>query len=225
VGVFDGFMPFLQGARLRTDLDVKAFKVLSETDVSHHQLPYRQADSDTLRRWEVAGTSHVDFHLVQRVIPLQTRDLGGPQQPANCTSPPYSRIPLAFVAHAAIDHMVAWVKHGIAPPHAPDIETADTPDMIARDGFGNARGGIRLPQHAVPVAVNTGLNTPLTNFCRTFGSHEPFDPATLEALYPNHGTYVSQVVQVTLENLAQGYIVLEDAIATRGTAAHAEIGR
>jgi hypothetical protein len=223
--VFDGYMALLQGARLRPDLEVKVFKVLSETDVSHQQIPYRQADSDSLRRWEVAGTSHVDFHLVQQVIPLQTRDLGGPQQPTNCTFPAYSRIPLAFVTHAAIDHMVAWVKHGIAPPSAPDIETADTLDMIARDSFGNALGGIRLSQHAVPTAINTGLNGPFTSFCRTFGSHEPFNQATLDALYPNHGTYVSHVVQVSYENLAQGYIVLEDAIATRGAAAHAEIGR
>jgi hypothetical protein len=222
-GVFDGYMAFLQGARLRPDLDVKVFKLLSETEVSN-QLPYRQADSDTFRRWEVAGTSHVDLHLVQRVIPLQTRDLGGPQQPTNCTLPPYSRIPLAFVAYAVVDHMVAWVKHGIAPPRAPDIETADTTGMIVRDGFGNALGGIRLSQHAVPTATNTGLNGPATNFCRTFGSHEPFDQATLDTLYPSHGTYVSQVVQVTHENLARGYILLEEAIATRGAAAHAEIG-
>jgi hypothetical protein len=223
--VFDAFMPLLQGARLRTDLAVKVFKVLSETDVANTQIPYRQPDSNDLRRWEVAGTSHVDFRLVQQVIPLQTRDFGGPLQPTNCTSPPYSRIPLTFVINAALDHMVAWVKHGKAPPHGPDIETVGMPPVIARDSFGNALGGIRLSQHAVPTATNTGLNTPLTNFCRTFGTHLPFDDETLAALYPDHQAYLSLVIKATHETQRDGFIVGPDAAATIRDAARSNIGR
>jgi Alpha/beta hydrolase domain len=224
-GVFDGFMPFLNGARLRTDLGAKVFKVLSETDVANTQIPFRQTDSNDLRRWEVAGTSHVDFRLVQQVIPLQTRDFGGPLQPTNCTSPPYSRIPLTFVIDAALDHMVAWVKHGKAPPHGSDIETVGMPPVIARDPFGNALGGIRLSQHAVPTATNTGLNTPLTNFCRTFGTHLPFDEQTLATLYPDHQSYLAAVIEATHETQRDGFIVGADAAATIRDAARSNIGR
>ena len=224
-GVFDGFMPFLHGARLRTDLGVKVFKVLSETDVARDQVPYRQPDSNDLRRWEVAGTSHVDFRLVQQVIPLQARDLGAPQQPTNCTLPPYSRIPLAFVIDAAYDHMVAWVKHGKAPPHGADIETVDMPAVIARDSFGNAHGGIRLSQHAVPTATNTGLNGPPTNFCRTFGAHLPFDDETLATLYPDHQSYLAAVIEATHEAQRDGFIVGADAASTIRDAARSNIGR
>lgn len=165
-GVFDGFMPLLHGARLRTDLEVKVFKVLSETDVWRDQVPYRQADSDNFRRWEVARAAHLDFRVERQLLPMQMRDLGSAPQPT-CTSPPFSRIPLAFAVDAALDHMVAWMNNGIAPPSGPDIETAGTPEVIARDGFGNALGGIRLSQHAVPTATNTGVNGPLTNACRS----------------------------------------------------------
>jgi hypothetical protein len=48
-----------------------------------------------------------------------------------------------------------------------------TPGIIARDFSGNALGGIRLSQHAVPTATNTGVNGPLTNVCRTYGSYVP----------------------------------------------------
>jgi hypothetical protein len=213
-GVFDGFMPLLHGAALRTDLGVNVFKVLSETDVARDQVVYRQPDSSHLRTWEVAGTAHVDFRLVQQVIPLHTREFGGPLQPTNCTSPPYSRIPLMFVINAALDHMVTWVKHGKAPPSAPAIETVGVPAVIARDAVDNALGGIRLSQHAVPTATNTGLNTPVTNFCRAFGTHLPFDDETLATLYPDHQSYVGQVIKATHETQRDGFIVGPDAAAT-----------
>jgi hypothetical protein len=225
VGVFDGFMPILHGGRLRTDLGAKVFKVLTETDVARDQVLYRQPDSDTLRRWEVAGTSHVDFRLVQGVIPLQTRDLGGPQQPTNCTFPPYSRIPFAFVTNAAFDHLVAWVKKGTAPPTAPDIETVETPAVIARDELGNALGGIQLSQHAVPTATNTGVNGPATNFCRTFGTHLPFDEDTLKTLYPDRQSYLGMVITATHATQRDGFIVGPDAAATIRDAARSDIGR
>jgi hypothetical protein len=53
----------------------------------------------------------------------------------------------------------------------------------------------------------------------------PFDDQTLAALYGNHGTYVSQVARVTAENLAAGYIVVEDAEATIREAARSGVGR
>jgi hypothetical protein len=226
-GVFDGFMPILHGARLRTDLGVKVFKVLTETDVWRDQVAYRQPDSDSLvlRRWEVAGTSHVDFRLVQRVIPLQTRDLGGPQQPTSCTFPPYSRIPFAFAINAAYDHMVAWIQKGVAPPLGSEIQTDQTASVIARDGFGNALGGIRLSQHAIPTATNTGVNGPATNFCRTFGTHVPFDEASLAMLYPDHQSYLTMVITATHESQRAGFIVGADAAATIQDAARSNIGR
>jgi hypothetical protein len=223
-GVFDGFMPVLHGAALRTDLGVKVFKVLSETDVWRDQIPYRQLDSGTLRRWEVAGSAHLDYRLEQQLLPLQVRELGLAPQPT-CTSPPFSRIPLTFVFNAALDHMVEWTRSGIAPPGAPDIETVGMPEVIARDSFGNALGGIRLSQHAVPTATNTGVNGPAVNACRTYGSYVPFDDQTLAALYTNHGSYVSQVARVTAENLGTGYIVVEDAEATIREAARLGAGR
>jgi hypothetical protein len=221
--VFDGFMPLLHGARVRTDLGIRVFKVLSETDVWRDQLPYRQPDSNSLRRWEVAGTAHLDYYVVHSLLPLPTREFGLLPQPT-CTSPPLSRVPLAFVLNAAFDRMAAWVRNGVEPPTGPDID-ADMSGVIVRDSFGNALGGIRLSQHAVATATNTGVNGPLTNACRTYGTYLPFDGETLTALYPNHGTYVSQVTRVTKDNLTQGFIVLEDTVSTIRAAARAAIGR
>ncbi len=225
-GVFDGFLLFSGGPTLRTDRDVKVFKILSETDVAGNQAALRQPDSDHFRRWEVAGSAHLDFYAAQAFEPLQARDLP-PSTPAACYLPPLSRIPMRFVGSAAIDHMVAWVSHNIEPPTAPEIELLSitpTSAVVARDGFGNALGGIRLSQHAVPTATNTGLNSG-PGYCSLYGSFLPFGENTLDALYGNHGKYVSQVVQWTHGTLKDGFIVPEDAVATIVEAAESEVGK
>jgi hypothetical protein len=225
-GVFDAFMPALHGGLVRTDMGTKVFKVLTETDVARDQTTVRQPNSDRFRRWEIAGAAHLDFRVAQALAPLQMRDLGV-SLPTNCTLPPFSRIPAAFVYNASLDALVDWVNQGVEPPIAPDIETVSigAPAEIARDSVGNALGGIRLSEHAVPTAVNTGVNGPATSACRTFGTYEPFDQSTLDALYPQHGAYVSQVVHVVEQNVEDRFIVREDAMVSIRAAAQSGIGK
>jgi hypothetical protein len=229
-GVVDGFVLVgtSSSALLRTDLDVKVFKLVSETDLATlGQAANRQPDSDRFRRWEAAGVAHLDFHEAQELAPLQARDLGiDPSTPPGCDRPPFSRIPGYYGLNAAYDHMVRWVAQNIAPPSAPEIEvmTAGPPVVVARDAYGNALGGIRLPQHAVPIATNTGVNSG-PGSCRLYGSFQPFDAPTLETLYPGYDVYVIKVMQAIDENLWRGFMVPEDAIATIRDAIYSDRGR
>lgn len=228
-GVFDGFFVAAGGGKLRTDLESKVFKVSSETDVAGlsggNQALLRQPDSDHFRHWEVAGSAHLDFHVWQAIGPVRVRDLG-PQTLPSCANPTFSRIPFYFVLNAAGDHLNNWVRYEIAPPTAPEIEVVSfgSPNVIARDDFGNALGGIRLSQLVVPTATNTGLNSG-PGFCRLYGTFEPFDEASIEALYGNHGAYVNQVARVTYDNLQNGYLVPEDADTTVREAAQSGTGK
>jgi hypothetical protein len=251
---FDAVILHGGGARVRTDLDIPVWKLLSETDVQN-QAVNRQPDTNRFRTWEVAGDSHVDFQFVSYSRQLSQRD-GSPIAPGftpggaggraanrdaaapaappaarsgnagNCDKPSYSHVPFYQVFDAALDHLVVWVKDGKAPPTAPPIEVSSVgpPALMARDAAGNALGGIRLAAHAVPTAVNTGVNSG-PGFCRLNGSHEPFDPATLAKLYPTHGSYVSKVKSVTEANLEAGYILGPEADATIAEAEHSAIGR
>ena len=222
--IFDAFVLVSGGGSVRTDTDVKVFKLLSETDVAGN-LAVRQPDSDRFRRWEVAGSAHLDYRESQALAPMQRRDLP-PSTPPVCDLPPYSRIPFAYAGNAAYDHLVRWVKDNVAPPTAPEIpvQALGPPGVIARDSFGNALGGIRLSQHAVPTATNTGVNSG-PGFCRLFGTFQTFDEARLAGLYPNHFTYVRQVIDATVDNLKSGFIVLEDAAATILEAWQSDIGK
>src|SRR5436853_541311 len=79
---------------------------------------------------------------------------------------------------------------------------------IARDQFGNGLGGIRLAEMEVPVAHEGGET------CGLGGTHVPFTTAALDALYPNHGTYVSRVVHAANASVEAGFVLPEDAQAT-----------
>jgi hypothetical protein len=223
---FDGHLLYIgTGSLLRTDRDTPAFKVNTENDViALGEGRARQPDSDVLRTWEVAGTSHVGYDGGLRAEIL-TRD-GLPIAGTDCTRPPFSRVPTSVPTNAAFAHLERWVDDGTLPPTAPLIETTQvTPTVnVVRDEHGNALGGIRLAEHAVPTATNTGVNSG-GGFCFLFGSHEPFDDATLRELYRNHGSYVSAVNRVTNDNVRAGYVLQADATTTKRQAAHSDYGK
>jgi hypothetical protein len=226
--VFDAFV--MRGATgntaVRDDLGIKVFALQSEADVLSG-LNYRKPDSDHYRLWEVAGTSHGDYQgqAVSRG-PLALRDLGQPLAAPCDNEPARSRVPFFHAMAAAFDHLVAWLEDGTPPPSGTDrlITLASTsPVVIARDGFGNALGGIRLADMVVPTALNTGQNTG-PGLCSVRGRTVPFDVATLAALYPRHGDYVAAVKDATKQNVADGFLLPEDAETTRDQADRSIIG-
>jgi hypothetical protein len=237
------------GSKIRTDLKIKVWKLNSETDVIIGQGAVRQPDTASFRTWEVAGDSHVDTQFIASRARLVARD-GNPIAPGftpgqrggggnssapaaqlaaggnPCDLPTYSDVPFYQVMAAALDHLVAWVRDGKAPPTAPpiDITSSGPPAVIARDADGNSSGGgIRLAAIAVPIAVNTGRNTG-PGFCWLYGSHVDFEPAKLASLYPTHAAYVAAVRAATEQNVKAGYILRPDADATIAAAQQAAIG-
>lgn len=256
--VYDAVMLHGGGGTMRTDLNVKIFKVLSETDltaVTLNEALVRQPDSDRFHEWEVAGASHLDGQLSRGLegegllaagaTPVDGRDAVKPPTisgggagigTANvlstvpndgCVRPPLSRIPFHYVLDAAYDHLTTWMKAGKTPPAAPKIEMAN--GAIVRDADGNAKGGIRLSQHAVPTAVNRGDNTQTPGqaagqFCFLLGSYEPFSSEKLSTLYPKHDAYVKAVKEITDGNVKAAYILKKDADATIEEATKSRIG-
>jgi hypothetical protein len=143
-----------------------------------------------------------------------------------CDRPPYSHVPFHHVMNAAFDHLQRWVMNGTLPPSAPPLETSAVgpPATIVRDAHGNARGGIRLAEIAVPTGVNTGQNSG-PGFCRLNGSHVDFTSDVLAALYPTHAAFVAAVRDVVAQNLKAGYVLKVDADATVAAADASAVGR
>jgi len=221
---FDGFFLLVGGSTVRTDLGVPVFKLQSETEAIFIGLGFGslQPDGDTVRTWQVAGGAHADRTFLDNVVANATRDAIPTTPPGLCNFPEGSQVRLYHVANAAHDHLVRWVADGTPPPVAPLIQMVGP--FVARDALGLALGGIRIADLAVPTALNNGSNGG-PSFCLLFGTHVPFDQATLDGLYPEHGSYVAPVAQVVQGNVADGYITLEDAQTTLAEAAQSEVGK
>jgi hypothetical protein len=220
--------PRLQGddRRVRTDLPVPVYRAMTETDVGGVLgSGSRQDDSATFRYYETAGTAHTTVHKNVEILPPFAFPPFGLSLEDACLFPINSLAdgPVfgSLIYNAMWQNMEDTVVDGTDPPHGDLIEVAGG-GGIARDAFGNALGGIRLPQMDVPVAsyfphnaVNPSLPPflqPLLNlFCVLSGSVTDFDDATLEALYPDHGDYVSQIAQSVNRLKSDGFLLNKDA--------------
>ena len=218
--VFDGVIVHGGGGVIRDDQPVKIFKLMAETDMIRRSAT-PQPNSDNFRQWEVAGSSHVDVPFEIEYGKVRAQQEGLPidnisPRDSGCELPAYSTVPFRHVMNAAFEHMVRWIDDGVAPPIAEPISVVRAFPAVefARDERGNVLGGIRLAEHAVPTAKNTGLNTGSNRFCFLYGSHEPFDSATLRSLYPSKAAYVESVRRVAQENAAKGFILPEAAEST-----------
>lgn len=208
--VYDGFVLHVGGGPFRTDVGTKLMRVNTEREIVGGQATLRQADSGVFRGWEIAGASHVDFQEVIYRMPIAARDQLAPPNVA-CDNQALSHVSNKYVLNAAYDHIVKWIKHNSPPPIAEPITvTSLSPLVIPRDAYGLVFGGIRLAEVDAPTATNTGANTG-PGFCGLYGSHQGFDRATLESLYPTHRSYVEKVREVTHRNLRDGFVVEDDA--------------
>ncbi len=232
---YPGCTPQLVGHErlVRTDLPVPMVRAMTETDI---EIPgfgvlandARQADTPTFRYYELAGTSHTAVHKDVYVIPnFWTLE-------QTCVNPPNTLAdgPVfgAYLYNAMWANLERQVTHRQPPPHGKWIETGD--GEILRDEFGNASGGLRMPELDVPVATYLPNNEvveelpsilessrPLLNlFCALTGSVFPFDSATLDALYPTPDDYLDAYLKQLKRLVHRRFLLPEDAAILRAAA-------
>jgi alpha-ketoglutarate-dependent taurine dioxygenase len=218
---FINVMPF--GChRLRTDLAVPVMVLNSETEGPWYR-PVRQPDSGTYRLWEVAGAAHLSGGFSAETEAEWQRDFGevvsvGIVEPV---SGPPNTLSFEPVKNAALHHLWSWMRDGTPPPTQARLDFAGEPPALVRDELGNALGGIRLPDLAVPVATHTGASEGVVP--DLVGSSVPLPAPTLRALYPDRATYVGRYDRAVAEGLARGYLLDADARRLREGAAAAAI--
>jgi hypothetical protein len=208
----------------RTDLGTPVLTFETETDLT--LLNYardRQPDSEGFRLWEVAGTAHADTYTTAvgatdlgndpSVTELLVTTMPVPQIPALACPVPINSGPQHFVAKAAIAALERWVRTGRPPAPRPRIELAQPPPraVIARDDLGNALGGIRTPYVDLPIAALSGQGQTGSILCILFGTTEPFDEQTLEALYPDACEYLRDFDRATWRAVRKRDVLLRDA--------------
>jgi hypothetical protein len=205
--------------RLRDDLGVPVFVVNSELEAIAN-LNVRQADSDTFRYWEVAGTSHVSVQSMAVRTPKFARDFGM-ELPV---TEGINRISMLPVYDAALHHLRRWVDEGVAPPEQPKI-TFDDAGEVVRDEHGIAVGGIRLPAADVPVATNSAVPLGPGIYPILQGSSFPFDVSKVRDLYADEADYAGRVEESARAAEKAGVVLPRDVEPTiaEAVAAYREI--
>jgi hypothetical protein len=223
--VLDAVLLYIGGERLRNDLGLPIIKLLSETEytapASANEIAVLQPDTELLRTWSMAGTSHSDWASFAVRYALLRRDQPSASLRDNCLHPSRSRIPDRYVISAAIHRLARWEddrkRHWgptATPPTSPPIQLAGDGVTVLRDAYGNALGGIRLAPFAVPVALDSGFNAVppgAGGLCFLNGTHIPFDTATLNQLYPNRRAYLEPYFKAVFDNLRDGFVLPADA--------------
>jgi hypothetical protein len=220
--------PVPAGAHIRADVDVPVFDLQTEGDmVTLRAHLTHQEPSAHYRRWEIAGAAHAESPRWVVEVPPALEMGQGCKEPIN-TAPHHA------VVKAALHSLTRWVKDGKAPVESPAIAVADrdAPDPIVRDAFGNASGGIRLPELEAPTARVDGQRNDVAqpspgaqNFCFLFGHTVAFDPSTLASLYPTHEAFVRKFTAAVDALEHDGYWLKPEADQARRAAELSHIGR
>ncbi len=116
-----------------------------------------------------------------------------------------------YVGQAALAQLIRWVTDGDMPPAAPRLQVDATGTGFTLNAHGIAVGGIRTPWVDVPTAVLSGLGQTGETFAMLFGRTEPFDDATLSALYPGGKAEYLQKFEASLDaTIAAGFLLGAD---------------
>ncbi len=210
------------GERIRDDARVPVLILQSETDlVVLGGRRAAQPDSEHIRVWEMPGAAHADTYTVsagrhddgtlspERLAELlrPTRNLIMGETPTPVNSGPQQH----YVAQAALAHLVGWASGGEAAPSAPRLDLEQSGLGYHLDAQGNATGGIRTPWVDAPTAVLSGLGQTGQDFAVLFGRTEPFDEATLTALYPGgFDEYLARFTASLDAAIDAGFLLGED---------------
>jgi len=226
-------------AVLRTDLQTPILFQVSEAEaIASARGVHTQSDATHLRVWEHAGMSHASRSSTTQMA------TGAPQAPGGsgvqCSGPPLNGLNAAPVWRAMINAMHVWTQQGKAPASAPRIELAIPDDStkpatpVRDSATGLAKGGIRLPQVAAPVATRWGSRPQGLQEgpgCGAYGTSDPWngdsdawdrDPSlnispipepSLLALYKNDEGYRKAIDVSARQLVAKGWLLPDDAKA------------
>jgi hypothetical protein len=158
-----GFTPV--PAFVRTDSTTPFIQVNTEGDIEELGAAFiRQPDNNYLRTWELAGAAHIDLHeglyegnAIQHEAPQLTAPKCVFGIPFNGGTLP-DNMGVFELEDAALNALQKWLIYGVQPPHGNSISTTPFFNLVQRDRFGNALGGIRMPDIQVPTETYTAIN-------------------------------------------------------------------
>jgi len=167
--------------------------------------PDSDASNDRYREYEFPAASHVPTRGITdpKVIFATLTNVMNPGEHL-------SQFPSAPFYRATFVNLVDWIAKGVAPPKAPPIEMAN--GEIARDEFGNAKGGVRTPYVDLPtVRYTASAPTTDANIARRMiGLQQPIPVEKLRNLYNSRADYLKRFNQEIDRLVAERWLLPQD---------------
>jgi len=233
-GVYEG--PFTIGeivAKVEARGETPPKMILFNTQTDYQSL------RASLSRTGADGTTEQAIPAVARVYDLPGAAHATVLARKGCTLPT-NRLDWTPVSRAMLLRLEAWVATGKEPPasrlmplepagddptvlHAPKYLPKAVVQRPQRDAGGNALGGVRLPDLAVPLGTHGLQNAPLDKGCNLIGAWSPFartktereaandSRPSLEELYRDRADYVNRIRVAARELEQAGFLLPEDA--------------
>ena len=194
--------------------------------------PDSDAPGDRYRHYELPGAIHLGSYFfmygpavaeVARVRDLAPMAFETFSQEARrvASGTPITDLPQQYVLAALLSNLDSWVRRGTAPPPGAWIATSASGDTLV-DEYGNARGGIRMPQLEAPTGTYA-FGKPAGPINWASYEWRPLEPRALRELYPTHRDYVRRFAAAATRAAASGYLLRQDAQAITAAAARASV--
>jgi len=203
--------------------------VLTQTDID--TVPaLRRPDGDApavnYRGYEIAGAGHAGPYPagLSAAADLAIAGVAAAPAPAEVCNEAPGNFPAGLAFNAIWMQFDDLLARGMPMQNATPLQT-DAAGRPALDAQGNALGGVRLPQIAVPLAAYAGHSTPKRaapdsqRLCGITGSMRRLDSAELKALYGSRAEYLRRYNAAVDQAVTDRWLVPADAAALKSLAA------
>ncbi len=200
--------------------DVPFVAVMTQADVGRQRTSPRDDSDDAgdeYRRYEIAGSAHPALPAGQPAA-ADLAIAGFDADEPRCAEP-RNDFPLDLALNAIWRQYHERLAAGTPMNREPRIET-DSSGMPLRDDSGNVRGGWRLPQIELPLAVYA--NDAASHYpCSLAGSVQRYDGSKLKQLHGSRGEYLRRFQAAVDAAVQARRLTPEDAAALKASLAKA----
>jgi hypothetical protein len=186
-GDFGLFRAFSRGA---------AFTIRGDSD----------APNDRFREYEFPAASHVPTRGI-----ADPKEIFATLDNVMLPGEHLSQFPSPPFYNAALVNLINWITKGESPPKAAPIEMVN--GEIARDEFGNAKGGVRTPYVDLPTVryIASAPAAEAANMARRMiGLQEAIPAEKLQSMYKSRADYLRRFDQEIDRLVAQHWLQSKD---------------
>lgn len=188
-------------SRVREDINCKVFIMNSQSE-SLLMGSLVQPDTENIRSWQMAGVSHFSPAFMEDEIKRLNRD-GVTDTLSDHSAYDTNVGDWVYIFESVLVRLKNWIENDTAPLSFDAMEVKNVLLGYKEDEYGNALGGVRLPELEVPTAQYF-VNAMITGL---IGYKIPFTEAELKALYPTHQDYVDKVTAAAMAAEEAGIIL------------------